>query len=135
MHQNFFEKNILIFTSKEFVSLMGLAINVITLIRYVLLWAGLDEENELKMNEILRKFIYVLENNRRAFDAFVNARQEDLEVMKYFKIRRNFLEKDKESFNFMQKSKEQLEKDYPNKFNFDIKVFLKNFLNLVCKMP
>lgn len=74
---------------------MGLTVNVITLIRYVLLYAGIDEEEELKMNSILRKFLYILENNRRAFDAFVSAREEDLEVMKYFKIRRNFLEKDK----------------------------------------
>ena len=61
----------------------------------------MDEEEELKMNFVLRKFIYILENNRRAFDAFINAREDDLEVMKYFKIRRNFLQKDKESFTLM----------------------------------
>ena len=61
----------------------------------------MDEEEELKMNFVLRKFIYILENNRRAFDAFISAREDDLEVMKYFKIRRNFLQKDKESFTLM----------------------------------
>lgn len=80
---------------------MGLTVNVITLMRYVLLYAKIDEEEELKMNSVLRKFLYILENNRRAFDAFVSAREDDLEVMKYFKIRRNFLKKDKESFEFM----------------------------------
>ena len=81
--------------------MIGLTVNVCTLIRYVLLYAGLEEEDELKMNSVLRKFLYILENNRRAFDAFVSAREEDLEVMKFFKIRRNFLEKDKLSFELM----------------------------------
>ncbi len=85
------------------------------------------------MDKFLTKIVEVLENNRRSYDIFINVRKKEIDIMGVYGIARDLLKRYEETVTLMGKHKEFNKKK--KKDNFEIKIYLKTYLNFIMKMP
>jgi serine/threonine protein kinase len=128
--QNYFEKNVRKFMSKEYNSVVGIVVNIIALIKYASLTQNFKNDEKNFLEEKIIAILNVLENNRRSFDVFMKEISIFSDIYKVYSINQNLLKKYKELMDLMDKRK----RDYPEE-KFKIKFFLKNYMNFITRMP
>ena len=147
---NYFLKNIILFITKEFQSLISLLINLLAFLKYISVFYNFKNDKEKKIfNNFFIFCLEALENNRRAYDIFINeVKNNDFLILDYFSIKKDLKKKfnDYEKKIFKRKleeeeflTKEELIKeektDLRQKEQFSITLFLRVHMNFVLRMP
>lgn len=137
-NMNYFTKNMLIFGAKEFISVIGALINLITLLEYTLNFnEDLSEEDREEIKGFIDYVVNICDNNRQAMDIhlkeLVNNRK-DLQILDRFIVNKDV----NEHYKFLRKIiKERVEyvQTKRKKKEFSIKDFTRYFMNYIVRMP
>ena len=127
---NYFEKNIFLFICKEYSAVLGLIVNIFALINYISLYQKYKNDEEEIINKKIKKIFIILENNRRAFDCLMNEKKHVTDIYGILSIDRKLTKKYSQLKEFM-----SLEKANQKDNKFEIKNFLKNYMNFIARMP
>ena len=69
---NYFTKNMVLFITKEFISVVGLLTNILSFMNYLSKFNKFNDEDQKLYKSIMRYLLHILENNRKAYDCYLN---------------------------------------------------------------
>lgn len=127
---NYFEKNIFLFECKAYNAILGLIVNIFSLVYYVSGYQNFKNDEEINFDNKIKKILLILENNRISFDVLMNEKKKFTDIYGLLSIDRKITKKYAQLKQFM-----NLEKDALKDKKFEIKNFLKNYMNFIAKMP
>ena len=135
---NYFTKNILIFSAKEFVSVLGVIINLLTMVEYTLNFNdSLTEDERATVIDFIDYTMNVCNNNRLAVDLHLKTLvklKSGYEVLDRFVINKNITEHYAFLRGIMKERIAYVEKKKGTK-QFNIKDYTRYFMNYIVRMP
>ena len=137
-YPNYFVKNMLLFVSKEVISIMGLFINLIVLLKYVVDFnSSISSDDKKIIDDFIDNAVDLCENYRKIIDEFMMEMQKpeyDFGIAKLFITDKNL----KEAFLFLCKQMSARKTSRLTKTGqkmFNIKDYTRYYIGYVLRMP